>query len=112
MKTNLYLLLFCFLIVGCGKKIPSSAQKETFHVSGNCGMCKKTIEKSLKIDGVFSSDWNKNTKEITVVYDPKIITLDEIKKRVAKSGYDTDVYKATDEDYDKLHSCCQYDRGK
>lgn len=101
-----------FLAVGCGKKTPSSANKDTFYVSGNCGMCKKTIEKSLAVNGIYSADWNKKTKEITVVYDAKVILLDEIKQRIAKSGYDNDAYTATQEDYDKLHSCCKYDREK
>ena len=112
MKKYGYIILICFLAFACGKKAPSSAQPDVFHVSGNCGMCKKTIEKSLNVNGVFSADWNKQTKDITVVYDSKIISLDIIKQRIAKAGYDNDTYKAADEDYNGLHSCCQYDRGK
>ena len=29
---------------------------------------------------------------------------------VAKVGHDTDMHKATDEAYNKLPSCCKYDR--
>ena len=36
---------------------------ETFKVYGNCGMCEKTIEGSLKnVKGIDKADWNKETK--------------------------------------------------
>ena len=50
-------------------------QTESFKVWGNCGMCEKTIEQSLKVKGIKSADWNKDSKIITVVSNPKIITL-------------------------------------
>ena len=43
---------------------------DTIKVWGNCGMCKATIEKSLKKkDGVLSKNWNKETKILVVTYD-------------------------------------------
>ena len=33
-----------------------------------------------------------------------------VKKAIAKVGHDTDEVKATDEDYEKLHGCCMYER--
>lgn len=85
-------------------------QTETFKVWGNCGMCEKTIEKALKIKGVSSADWNKETKMITVVYNPKKIDIRSIHKKIAGVGYDTELEKASDEVYNKLHGCCQYER--
>ena len=56
-------------------------QTETFKVWGNCGMCEKTIEKSLKIKGISSAEWNKDSKMISIVFNPKIITLPTIHKK-------------------------------
>ncbi len=106
----MYILLLLIPLMACGNKIPANAKMDTFGVLGNCGMCKKKIEKSLKVDGVYKSDWNKKTKMITVYYDPAKISLDEMQQLIAKSGYDNDGYKANAEDYDQLHSCCKYDR--
>jgi len=87
--------------------------KETFKVWGNCGMCKTTIEKSLKTtEGVKSAKWNVATKKMSVKFDSQKTTLDEIKKTIAHVGYDTEEYKASNEVYQKLHHCCQYERPK
>lgn len=112
MKYIIPLIIVGLLITGCGKKNSATTKKETFHVSGNCGMCKKTIEKSLNVKGVMEANWDKVTKNITVVYDTNLISLDEIKKKIAKAGYDNDGYRADDASYSELHTCCQYDREK
>jgi len=85
-------------------------QSESFKVWGNCGMCEKTIEKSLKVKGILSAEWNKDSKIITVVFNPKIITLKTIHKKITSVGYDTELETANDEVYNNLHGCCQYTR--
>lgn len=88
------------------------AQKKTdsIKVWGNCGMCKKTIETALQKPGVENANWNKNTKMLTVVYDASVITNTDIQKQVAAAGYDTEQFIGDDSAYEKLHSCCQYER--
>lgn len=82
-----------------------------FKVTGNCIMCKKTIEKSLKnIKGVASGIWNQKSKVITVIYNPDYINEEKLHKLIASSGYDTEKIKAPDEAYNSLHHCCKYKR--
>ncbi len=103
----LFVAMFTTINVNAqGKK----TQTETFKVWGNCGMCEKTIEKSLKTKGITSAEWNKDTKMITVVFNPKKITLPAIHKKIAGVGYDTELETASDEIYNNLHGCCQYER--
>ena len=84
---------------------------ETFKVYGNCGTCEKTIEGSLKnVKGIDKADWNKETKMMEVTFDPEVITLTEIKQKIADVGYDTDEVRATDKAYKGLPGCCQYER--
>ncbi len=84
---------------------------ETFKVWGNCGMCKATIEKAAKsVSGVKSADWNIKTDMLTVSFQEDKTTLDDIKKAIAASGYDSETHRATDEAYNNLHGCCQYER--
>lgn len=85
-------------------------QTETFKVWGNCRMCEKTIEKSLKIKGVSNSNWDRDTKMITVIFDSTIITLQSIHKTIASVGHDTELEMADDESYNNLNGCCQYER--
>ncbi|HLO60219.1 MAG TPA: cation transporter [Bacteroidales bacterium] len=83
---------------------------ETIKVSGNCGSCKTKIEKAAKIEGVSEATWNTDTKVLTVVYDPSKVTSDDIQKKIAAVGYDTEKYKADEKAYNYLPGCCQYDR--
>ncbi len=82
----------------------------TFKVWGNCDMCQETIEGSLKVDGVSKANWNTDSKIISVSYDEKKISLDQIQKDIAASGYDTEKYKGDDRAYKDLPECCQYER--
>lgn len=91
----------------------SESTKAEFMVYGNCGMCKENIEGSVaKVYGVEKGNWNEETKMMQVTYYEEAISLDEIKKKIATVGYDTEEFRATKEVYDKLHGCCQYDRPK
>lgn len=89
------------------------SETETFKVYGNCGMCEKTIEGSLKdVKGVEKADWNKETKMMEVTFNPKKITLMEIKEKIAGVGYDMDDVRSTKDTYESLPGCCQYERPK
>jgi copper chaperone CopZ len=93
------------------KVIADSVKTEKFKVYGNCGMCEKTIEGSLKeVKGVSVADWDKETDEMTVSFNPDVITLNDIKQKIADVGYDSDTHRAKDEVYNSLPGCCQYDR--
>ncbi|MFK7949052.1 MAG: heavy-metal-associated domain-containing protein [Saprospiraceae bacterium] len=115
MKQIAIMLTLCFLIGGnLNAETPLIGKWKvvTFEVKGNCGMCKTTIEKSLKnVEGVKFAVWNVDTKKITVKYNPSIINIMDIHKKIATVGYDTSKVKAKDEIYKNLHGCCQYDRG-
>ena len=86
-------------------------QNETFKVYGACGMCKRRIEGALKeVEGLHKAEWDIETKMLTVSFDSKLITLDDIHKKVALVGHDTDKFRAEDDVYAKLHGCCKYER--
>ena len=87
-----------------------NSKTETVKIYGNCGMCEKTIEKAGNLKKVASVDWNKDTKMATLTYDAKKTNQDEILKRIALAGYDSDKFLAPDDVYANLHGCCQYDR--
>ena len=90
--------------------VAPTAQTETFQVLGNCGMCKRTIEKAATRAGAASANWDVEKDLLTVTFDPAKTTPDAIQKAVAQSGYDNVGYKAPDAAYNNLHGCCQYDR--
>ena len=86
-------------------------EKENFKVWGKCEMCKTLIEKTVKsIDGVKTARWNMINGNMKVKFNPELTNLDDIHKAIALVGYDTELYKATDESYNNLHFCCKYER--
>ena len=93
----------------CNAQI-KNAKTESVIIYGNCGMCKSTIEKAGNVKKVVDVDWNKDTKMATLTYDTSKTNQDEILKRIALVGYDSDQFLAPDDVYAKLPKCCQYDR--
>jgi lipocalin/copper chaperone CopZ len=73
-------------------------------------MCKTTIETAGNLKKMAKVEWNKDSKMATLTYDSTKTSQDEILKRVALAGYDSDKFLAPDAVYDKLHGCCQYER--
>ena len=87
-----------------------NAKTETVKVYGNCGMCESKIEKAGNLKNVAKVDWDQETQMATITYDATKTNQDEILKRIALVGYDSDKFLAPDDVYNNLHGCCQYDR--
>lgn len=84
--------------------------KDSMVVNGNCGMCKKTIEKSALEAGATTAFWDRKAKILKVEFDASKTNNEKIQKAVAQSGYDTQDFTAPDSSYSNLEACCQYDR--
>ena len=88
-------------------------EKAKFKVYGKCDMCETRIEKAAKsLDGVVKVRWDVLSKKIKVKYYPEKVSLDDIHKKIAEVGHDTEKETATDEAYANLHHCCKYERKK
>ncbi|MDR2122430.1 MAG: heavy-metal-associated domain-containing protein [Flavobacteriaceae bacterium] len=107
MKTGLLLVLAVFLSIGLNAQI-KNPKVEKVKISGNCGMCKETIEKTGTIENASQVVWDKDTKIATITYDEEKISLNDILKKIAKSGYSSEKYKAKKSDYNRLPICCHY----
>ena len=81
-------------------------------VKGNCDQCKKRIEKAAyAVSGVKQAQWDEGGQALHLILDESKGSADKVRAAVANAGHDTDKVKATDEAYNNLHSCCQYNRG-
>lgn len=90
----------------------AATKTENIKVWGNCESCQARIEKAAKVNGVTSAKWDSDTKMLALVYDPSKTNSDDIQKKIAAVGHDTEKFKADDKAYAKLPGCCQYDRKK
>jgi hypothetical protein len=108
MKKNV--MMVALLLMVCSFTF---AQKPTqIKVSGNCGSCKKHIEKAAMDAGATTATWDKTTKLLALTFDANKTNTDKIETAIAGVGYDTEHKVATEEAYKKLDECCQYDRKK
>ena len=87
-----------------------NAKTENVKIHGNCGMCETKIEKAGNIKKIANVDWNQDTQMATITFDATKTNQDEVLKRIALVGYDSDKFLAPDDVYNNLHGCCQYDR--
>lgn len=107
---NLRLLLLSFVFVAIAQVSMAQTKTDKINVAGECGSCKKKIEKAAKSAGASYALWSEDSKILVVKYNEKSSNKTKIQQAIANVGYDTEDVKATDEAYHKLDKCCQYDR--
>jgi maltose-binding protein MalE len=108
------ILLSAFSISVSAQSGTKTAQlkSDTFKVWGKCDMCKERIETTAKTAGAATASWKEETQMLTVTFDPAKTSRDDLSKKIAAVGHDTEKFKAPDEAYAKLPGCCHYDRAK
>ena len=103
-------ILLSFIFISITSFGFAQTKTESLKVAGECGMCKKKIESAAKKAGATVAAWNVDSKELTVTYNSTSTNSAKIQKAIAAVGYDTPEFKATDEAYNGLDGCCQYER--
>lgn len=105
MKIIKIAILFLFML----SKLAFS-QNDTIRIqtSAECEMCKKTLEHDLSFEkGVKKSNLDLDTKIVTVVFNHEKTNAEQIRKAIAKSGYDADSVVADLKAYNRLPDCCK-----
>lgn len=111
MKTKILMIMIAGLFLLGQSPLHAQSNKETtttFTVSGVCALCKKRIEEAARGKGVQSATWDIDSKKLTLVYDPSRTSVEKVQERIAGAGHDTELKKADDAVYKKLHECCLY----
>ncbi len=107
MKT--LIIIFISVIFSLKISAQSTIKTSTFSVKGNCGECKERIENAADIKGVKNSSWDEKTQVMTVTFDSKKVTVEQIETAIAKSGHKTTHQAADSKAYNGLPSCCKYE---
>jgi len=112
MKNSIIVILVAFLSISAvAQDTKSKNKKIEMKVAGNCEMCEKRIEKAaFSVKGVKSAEWHADHKDIHLIIDENKCSVEDVARAIAKAGHDTEIVKAKDEDYEKLHGCCMYER--
>ena len=104
------MLLIVTLSIQAQEKKNKNA-KYTIEVNGNCEQCQKRIQKAaFSVNGVKTASWSIETHKLDLTLNEEKTSIDAVEKAIAKVGHDTKNITATQQDYDNLHHCCQYDR--
>ena len=108
------LIILCFVffsLFSYAQQSPTNNDKASLEVLGNCGMCKKRIEKAaFSVKGVKYASWDIPSGQLRLVYNGLKTNLDVIEMQIAGSGHDTENHETTVETYNLLPACCQYVR--
>ncbi len=118
-----FLLIASFILAGIGesqaqdaklnlRKFEPRVRKASFKVYGSCDACKKRIESALKIEGIKNAKWDVTSKMLHVQYIRNEVITGEykIQQLVAAAGHDTHKVQASEQVYEALPPCCQYER--
>ncbi|MGH2664898.1 heavy-metal-associated domain-containing protein [Flavobacterium sp.] len=110
-STIILMLLIAFTGFSAQAQQAKKNAKHTIEVNGNCEQCQRRIQKAaLTVSGVKSASWNVETHQLSLILNEEKCSLSDVEKAIAKAGHDTKEVKATEADYENLHSCCKYDR--
>lgn len=107
---KILLLLICFFGQGILRESHAQNTADTLRVmtSAICTSCKKRIENDLSFEaGVRKVAMDLETKQVTVVYNPKKTSPEKIRQAITKIGYDADSLKADQKAYMRLPECCR-----
>jgi copper chaperone CopZ len=97
-----------FLSIGITNAQESKIATATIKTSAECGSCKERLEEKLNYTtGVKYAELNLENKELSVKYNTKKISLDEIRKIISETGYDADRIPANPEAVKDLPACCK-----
>ncbi len=120
MKTMklLFAMLFAFATFQSANAQSDKTQRtigiktQDIKVSGTCSMDKRRIETAAySVDGIKSAVWDEYTQVLTIKYSVfKKEAADNVQKKIASVGNDTEKYRADDAVYNKLPDCCHYQR--
>ena len=80
----------------------------SFWVASVCSQCESIIEKAMDTKGVVAADYNMETQKLTVTYNSKKVSEDQLHVLLNEAGYDTEKSKCTEEQYLRTPGCCRY----
>lgn len=113
-KTMKHVLTFIFLLALAGTV--SAGQSDTLRVKTRvycdhctkCGSCWPKIERELTFSpGIKGLSFDEKAMLITVIYNPKKTTPENIRTAISGSGFDADDVKADPKAQGKLDGCCK-----
>jgi copper chaperone CopZ len=105
---NIILIIALFVVGTAFSQTENQQDTVTIQTSAECDMCKDRLEGVLNYTkGVKFAELNLADKTLFVKFNPKKISMDEIRTIISETGYDADDVKANPTSVDELPTCCK-----
>lgn len=89
----------------------STIQKVTIQTNGVCEKCEKLFKENVPyFKGVKDYAYDAKTAKMTITYDSKKTSPDQLRQQISKLGYNADNVKADPAARAKLPACCQVNK--
>ncbi len=108
MKHILVFIFFAFAAMNVQAQTSKKYEVARIQTSAECQSCKDRLEEMLNYTkGVKYAELDLSNMQCEVKYQPAKISLDEIRQRIAATGYDADHVKTTAKAMEALPKCCR-----
>ncbi len=105
---KLVLTITFALLIGATFAQEKKTEKAEILTSAICEMCKETIEYELTFTkGIKFVELDVDSKIVTVEFNPKKISADDIRNSISGVGYNADSIKRDPKAYANLPFCCR-----
>jgi copper chaperone CopZ len=107
MKKLILMMILFFSTTGLYAQ-KGNVQTVVIQTTAECGECEIRLEDKLNYTkGVQFAELDVPSKQLTVKFNAKKISLDEIRKIVSDLGYQADEVPADSKTYEALPACCK-----
>lgn len=108
MKKVIFTLCVAVLMGSTALAQEKKTEKVEIHTSAICEMCKETIEYELTFTkGIKFVELDVDSKIVTVEYNPKKVSIEDIRNGISGVGYNADSVKRDPKAYANLPFCCR-----
>lgn len=108
MKRLAITICLCLFILGVASAQEKKTDKAEILTSAICEMCKETIEYELTFTkGIKFVELDVDSKIVTVEFNAKKISVDDIRNSISSVGYHADSVKRDSKAYANLPFCCR-----
>ncbi|MFY0601314.1 MAG: heavy-metal-associated domain-containing protein [Cyclobacteriaceae bacterium] len=103
-----YTVLFLLILISISTQAQEKYHKVEIKTSAVCEMCQYAIEKEMAFEkGVKSAILDLETKNLLVTYHANKTSVEQIRKRIALTGYHADSIRRDSIAYKNLPLCCK-----
>lgn len=101
-------ILITLALVLTGSLAMAQTKTITIHTSAECAECEIRLEEELNYTkGVSFAELDVPSRDLTIKYNEKKISAEQLKEIIARLGYDADEVKADPKAQSELPECCQ-----